>query len=256
MDKKAFLNLFNYQDKSSIANLYDKIMLSEKINSEVFSSEFYPPNVWKTLVNVRNTFTVNISPFGVFKDSERRIIAFSHYHINDYPVELLCIENNSKFNVLTHRDFLGAIMSLGIKREKFGDLIVKNQKCYVAVHIEILDYIKDNLNSIGDSPCSIKVLDDKFSLNIEPDFEEMTILSSSLRCDGIISGICNITRSKAENLIKKGKVLINYETIMEKNTVIKSEDVITIRGFGKFKMEEVIGWTGSGKNRIMVKKFV
>lgn len=256
MDKKEFLNLFKYEDKSAIANLYDKLILSEKINSDIFSTEFYPPSIWNTLINMGSNFDVNIVPYGIFKDSERRIIAFSHYEINDYPVELLCIENKSKFSTLKHKDFLGAIMSLGVKREKFGDLIVKDQRCYAAVHREILDYIKDNLNSIGNSPCSITVLDDKFNFNIEPDFQEITIFSSSLRCDGIICGICKITRSNSENLIKKGKVLINYESVVEKNTIIKSGDIITVRGFGKFKMEQTIGWTGSGKNKIIVKKFV
>ncbi len=256
MDKKEFLNMFHCEDKSVIANLYDKLILSEKINSEIFSAEFYPPNIWNTLLNMGSNFDVNIVPYGIFKDSERRIIGFSHYEINNYPVELICIKNKSRFSTLKHKDFLGAIMSLGIKREKFGDLIVKNQICYAAVHSEVLDYIKDNLNSIGSSPCSITVLDDKFNFNIEPDFQEITIISSSLRCDGIVCGICKITRSNSENLIKRGKVLINYETVVEKNTIIKTGDIITVRGFGKFKMEQTIGWTGSGKNKIIVKKFV
>lgn len=256
MDKKTFMDAANYEDKVVLSSIYDKLALSERINSQVFTSEFYPPGLWKSLEAIQGRLPVNVHSFGVFEEAERRLVAFSQYEIQEYPVKLVEIRNDSKFNKLQHGDFLGALMSLGLKREKFGDLLVKDDKCHVAVHEEIADYILMNLRTIGKAPVEALLVDHHEFSNLEPEFQTLVVNVSSTRCDAMVSAICNISRSKAEDLIKRGNVLVDYEKVQEKSEFVKADTVVTVRGHGKFKIQEAVGHTSRGKNKIRIKKYI
>ncbi len=256
MDKKDFLNKINFIDNSIASSIYDKIVLAQKTNSTIYTGEFYTPTTWKTLENISKDFQIDVHSYGIFEDAERKLIAFSYSSIWYYPISLVKVKGKSKFNKLQHKDYLGALMSLGIKREKFGDLILKNDECYMAVQEEIGDYIKMNLTSVGKSPCTVTILDiDNCELPAY-DFETMIVNVSSLRIDCVVSVLCNISRSKAEELIRQGKVLVDYSEDFRKNKTLNYDCIITIRGCGKFKVIEEIGCTKSGKVKILVKKFI
>lgn len=256
MDKKTFLNIVNYEDKILLSNLYDKIMLGEKIHSPVFTNEFYTPNLWKTITRLGNEFTVNIYTYGIFEECERKTIAFSKESIYEYPVKLIKITNKSKFERLQHRDYLGAIMALGIKREKFGDLILDGDICYGAVCADVTQFVLYNLNYIGRCPCEVKILENPGAEEIKPKYETLSIISTSLRLDSIVSSLCSISRSKAVELINSGKVLVDYIETYEKDKMADFQSTITIRGYGKFKIIEEVGFTQKSRLRLSVRKYV
>lgn len=86
-------------------------------------------------------------------------------------------------------------------------------------------------------------------------FEEIVVLVSSLRIDGIVSKIINISRSKAQAMIEQGQVLIDYVKIKDKSYELKGQERITIRGFGKFIVGNSIGNSKSGRIKIIIKKY-
>lgn len=256
MDKKMFTSSINFEDKTVLSSIYDKILLCEKTGKTIFANDFYPPMLWNRIIDLSKEFSFNIFSFGVFEEAERRILAFSDYEVYDYPVKLIKITYNSKFAKLEHRDFLGALMSIGIKREKFGDLIVKNESCYIAAFTEICDTVKNNLTSIGRCSCKIEILDYDISDIPKAQFEELAINTNSLRLDCICAAICNISRNKADELIASGKALINYNEIKEKDKNLELGSIITFRGFGKYKLERIIGETQRGRIKAVIKKYV
>jgi RNA-binding protein YlmH len=256
MDKKSFLNAIRCEDKNLVSNLYDKIMLAEKVSKPIFSNEFYSPNLWKTIMTMEKKFGLNIYSNGVFEDSERRMLCFSVEQVFDYPINLLKFKNKSKFDKLGHRDYLGAIMALGIKREKFGDMIMKDDCCYAVVSEEITDYIFNNLISIGRCPCTIEILDNSVAQSICAKFDNLFIYSTSMRLDCIVSSLCNISRAKAVEIIQGGKVLVDYMELCEKDKLLDVDTVITIRGTGKFKLTEQLGSTQRGRLKLAIKKYI
>ncbi|MDW8799617.1 YlmH/Sll1252 family protein [Clostridium sp. A1-XYC3] len=256
MDKKTFLNSMGLVEASISSKLYEKIMLAEKINGTIYTGEFYTPNVWKTIEKVETGFSIGVYTYGIFEDAERKMIAFSNEEPWHYPVSLIKITCNSKFNKVEHKDYLGALMALGIRREKFGDLILKDDQCYVAANEEISDYIKINLTSVGRCACTVEVADTSITEVPAYDFQTMVVNVASLRIDGVVASLCNIARGKAEELIKQGKVLVDYSEVSRKDKLLKNDCIITIRGYGKFKVIEEAGWTGSGRIKILVKKFI
>jgi RNA-binding protein YlmH len=256
MDKKSFVNAINFEDKNLLSNLFDKIKLAEKISKPVFTCEFYPPNVWRTIKDMNKSFGINIYTYGIFEDCERQMLCFSTEEPVDYPIQLIKIENKSKFESLGHRDYLGAIMALGIKREKYGDLILVEDGCYAAVSKEASDYIIYNLGTIGRCPCRVKTIENFNAQSISAKFENLVIHSTSMRLDCVISSICNLSRAKAVDIIQGGKVLIDYVEMQEKDKIVENGAVITIRGYGKFKFVEQLGSTQRGRLKLSMKKYV
>lgn len=256
IDKKNFINSIEFEDKNRICNIYDKILLCNKIGNTIFTDEFYPPNVWKRVEELQGLIPINIFSHGIFEEAERRIIAFSPEEVWHYPIELIKIINKSPFKTLSHREYLGAIMSLGIRREKFGDLIVKDDLCYIPIQDELKEYVVNNLKNVGNCPCDVEVVDIYLEGLPEYNFQEFNIIATSNRIDCILSGITNLSRSKTLDLISSGKVLVDYIPVKDKDKIVKEQSIITIRGFGKYKFIEEVGLTGSGRLRLLFKKFI
>jgi RNA-binding protein YlmH len=192
---------------------------------------------------------------GIFTDSERRMVVFCNETVEGFPIKLIKITNKSKFTKLEHRDYLGAMMSLGVKREKIGDFVIQGNSCYVAICEDIYEYIINNLTAIGKCPCEIvEELDFCGLPSIE--YKDETIIATSQRLDCIVSSLTNLSRSKAILLINGGKVLLNYEEIVEKDKVVQLGSTITIRGFGKYRIVDIAGNSNSGRLKINVKKYI
>ncbi|MBU3208453.1 YlmH/Sll1252 family protein [Clostridium algidicarnis] len=254
MNKKDFLNCMGEEDISLCSNIYDKILLSNKTLNTVYSNEFLTPNIWSKVQKYCNKNGIVSDVSGGFDNAERRIIRFNGSG-SYYSIQIIKITNKSKFCELLHKDYLGALMSLGVKREKFGDLIVEDNKCYLPVTEDILQYIFINLKVIGKSPCTVELLNDNESIP-GYNFKVNMHLASSKRIDVIISSITNLSRAKSQQYIKSGKVLIDYVTCYEKSEEVMSANTITIRGYGKYKVGEIIGTTSSGRLKIEIKKYI
>lgn len=255
MIKNKILLNFKEEDRADVLSLYDKYVLAKERYITIFSNSFYPPNVWKYFKERFETKDFSIEVFGIFEDAERRMICFNNIYNTSFPIRVIKIENKSKFNNLTHRDYLGTVLSLGIKRNKIGDLLVKDKICFMPVYDEIEEYISNSLSVVGGAPCTLSVVEeDDVVLRVE--FEEFVILVQSLRIDSIISKIVNISRGKAQSLIKDGKVLIDYNITRDKSSEVICGQRITIRGAGKFIIDESIGNSKSGKIRINMKKYI
>lgn len=258
MNKTEFLKNFCEEDKAVISNIYDKMKLADEISRNIYTNEFYTPNIWKKLLKIKNPFEITIQSDGIFKSSERRMLRFSKdFPENDeFPYELLKIQNLSKFENLTHRDYLGAIMSLGIIRNKLGDLVLGDNCCYAAVCRENALYVSQNIEKIKRCKCQVSIADRYEQLIPDVKFEEFSIISTSLRLDCLVSSICKLSRSKAADLINDSSVSVDYAAAKAKDYTVSAEETITIRGYGKYKLEKITGTTGRERMKLLMKKFV
>ena len=248
------MNSFRDEEVKDAIKTYEKYKLAYEKDIPVFTNSFLSPNLWSFFQeNCRNEklkFEVN----GIFDEAERRMISFNNIYEIPFPIIVIEIKNKSNFSSLQHKDYLGAIMSLGIERDKLGDLVLIENSCYIPVIEEISSYIISNLDQIGRSPVEIKIIED---LNKVPslEFEEIIINVQSLRVDSVVAKLVNASRSKGVELIDSGKVLLNYVKSKDKSQEVKFNDRITIRGTGKFIIGNLVGDTKSGKHKILVKKY-
>lgn len=255
VNKEYILKNFSEDDVNEAIKIYENYKLAFEKDITIFSNSFCPPNIWSFFQENCQNSDFKIVTNGLFEEAERRVIAFNNKYNIDYPIEALQIRNKSNFSNLRHKDYLGAILSLGIDRNKIGDVVVKDDRAYVPVMEDISSYILNNLASIGKSLVEISILYDLVDLP-SIDFDEISINVQSLRLDSVVAKLANISRSKAIELLDSSKVLVNYVKSKDKSQELLKGTRLTIRGNGKYIVGDIIGETRSGKQRIIVKKYV
>lgn len=252
MNKKDFINLFNLEEFEAL-KLFERFNLARTKNISVFTDEFYTPDVWSTLQEL-NLLDVRVFSFGFFEDGERRVISFNKDEYLDFPISLIKINCNTKFSKLEHKDYLGSIMALGINRNKIGDLILKEEGCYVAVHNSILEFLLNNLNKIKNLNCRCEMVYDIEDIP-KPSYEEKNIIVTSKRLDCIVAALGNLSRNKALEVINSGSVLLDYRVTKDKSREVSEDSRLTLRGVGKFKIKNIFGTTKSGRLKLTVFKY-
>ena len=148
-------------------------------------------------------------------------------------------------------------MGLNIKRELMGDLILEDDRGYIPVSEKISDHILSELKQIGKAPCKVRKisLDNKENLP-KYKFDDKIITVPSKRLDSIVSAITNLSRTKVIEPIEKGKILVDYTKETDKSKLIEIGSLITIKGFGKYKLFSEKGETKKGKERLLIKKYI
>jgi len=255
MNKKEFVEYFSLEEKNTISHIFEKYELTN-YGIRGITEEFYSPLIWAKLVEIEGKLGVKVSTNGYFSESERRAIIFTGdecFGDDKDNVKLLKIKNISKFKELGHKDYLGGLMSLGIKREKFGDLIVKGEYCYVPTFHNIGEFVINELKVIGRNPVEISFSDEK---DINVNFENLNLIIPSNRLDALVAAITKLSREESIKIIEKGEVTLNYIIVKEKSTKVKDNSTVSIKYFGKYKFMEKLGETKKDKLRIGVKKYI
>jgi len=193
---------------------------------------------------------------------ERAIIKFSSkeelgYDL-DYPIKLLKISPlTPKFaQKLSHRDYLGAIMSLGIKRELIGDILVNEKEAFVFSIDHIADYIIENLTSISHTSIKVEMANLEDLSGFKKEREKIQIIAASNRLDSIVASLSKLSRSKVKDLFLSRKVFVNGLVNENVSYKLKEGEVLVIRGLGKFCFIETGGETKSGRIYLKFEKYV
>lgn len=191
---------------------------------------------------------------------ERKMIRFGSpellgYEV-EYPITCLKVEPlTPKFaQQLSHRDFLGAIMNLGIERDTVGDIFVRDREAVLFCQDSIAAYLTENLNQVSRTQvrCSIAQVTDELQAPVP---EELLLTVSSTRIDTVVSKLYNIARSRSLELFRAGKVYVNGRLAENSSYVLKDGDGVTVRGFGRFTYAGGQGETRKGKVRICVEVY-
>ena len=196
---------------------------------------------------------------GGYEYAERQMVAFipdALFYEWDYPMQCVRIRPAyPKFaEKLTHRDVLGALMSLGIERSKLGDLIVNDTEMFFFAKEEIVPYILEQLTSVRHTVVTLEA-EQEGNINYVPHFEEKEAIVTSNRLDAVIAAICNISRSASLRMIQEGKIFVNGAESLHNTYYCKQGDVLSIRGFGKIRFGETLGVTKKDRIRFSYRIF-
>ena len=208
----------------------------------------------------------NYISYGGFDNAERRLFVIYPEKFNSTVVEknLANIVKIVRIQLpddlkgkYTHRDYLGAVIKLGVKREKVGDIIVDNDGADIIVDKDISKFLVENLASLTRfSKAEITIEDIENLRTVDVRREERDIIVSSLRMDNVISELAKCSRNKALEIINMERVFVNFQCETKKTKQIKTGDMITIRGKGRFYIKELVGQTRSGRTIVKIEKFV
>ncbi len=205
---------------------------------------------------IGNREDIQLSFFPDTNDMERkRALLFPPYYQptpGDFQIKLFDIQYPKKFVTIQHPQVLGSLMSLGVKREKTGDIILNKDQIQIIVAEELSDYFTMNLTHIGKT--SIELIPTPFENRIisEEEWQSKVSTASSLRLDVVLGVIYNISRQKSQAFIKAGVVKVNWRTVENPSYQLDEGDVLSARGLGRSKLISIEGKTKKEKVRVEV----
>lgn len=192
------------------------------------------------------------SLFGGDEGAERQMIRFGSLEEFGYeePFPISCIHISpllSKFSdSFTHRDFLGALMNLGIERSCIGDIRVGDREGYLYCQSSMAAFICENLLQVKHTHVSCEIVE-KVENTKADEPEKKEVLVSSLRLDGCLAKVYNISRSESLSLFQNGKVFVEGRLTENNSRLLTPGEVVNVRGFGRFCFREVKYETKKGK---------
>ncbi len=202
--------------------------------------------------------------YGGFDECERKTAIFfpdyaeSAYYIKENPdlSPIVALEiKKDNFSTLSHRDYLGAVMGLGIKREAVGDIFVTEKGCTMAVIRSVAGYIKENLTSVGRGSVKVEISDCFENAENNSTCETKRCYVSSMRLDGVLSAAFSISRNTAVEKIRRGEVLLNGVVMSKPDTKVPFGSKLVIHGSGKVMIDEDAGMTKKGRQAFIIRKF-
>ena len=156
---------------------------------------------------------------------------------------------------LTHRQFLGTILSTGLNRNVIGDIVCMEGKTYVFVLENQAEYILSQINRIAKVGVKSKIVTlDNFDYT--PTFKYHDYTVASLRLDAVVAAITGLSREKVRTLMLSGNVFKNYIEDTNISDKVSQDDIISIRKYGKFILDDINGLTKKGRQKIKIKQYI
>lgn len=252
MDKNSFMKAFPDENPYKMAKLYEFLERARMAGYPMATDEFYTPNVWSRVSSMKEFRDITVLGAEYL---ERRVFVTGLERMEN-PLCIAKVENLDPMHSLKHKDYLGSLMSLGMNRERFGDILVRGNAGYIVIFRESYGFITENLHTIGRCGIDISLLEYEEALAfLEPTLTMETGIISSLRLDAVVALIARTSRSKALDALSGGSVLLNYNVVRDKAKEIREGDTLTIRGTGKFRIGSIVGTTQKGNLRFEFYKF-
>ncbi|XCP87146.1 YlmH/Sll1252 family protein [Roseburia hominis] len=215
----------------------------------------------------KELFPVVYRTFGGYATSERQMAAFLPdafcLYLEEadiwagYPIQVIQISAlHDKFaEELSHRDYLGALLNLGIERSKLGDILIQGTSAYVFASDTLADYITSELTRVRHtSVMAVAASLGDFQADIR--YEEIKGTVASVRLDALLSLTFSSSRSKLTALIEAGRVYVNGKLVTSNGYHVKEQDIISVRGIGRFRYIGVQSETKKGRYYVTVHKYV
>lgn len=198
--------------------------------------------------------------FGGYDYSERQMVAFlpdALCYDYEYPISVVRVAPlQKKFSdKLSHRDYLGAILNLGIERCKIGDILVEENYAILFVHKTLEYFLLDELRRIKHTSV-IATAEDMRDFHYQPTTKEIKGTVSSLRLDSLLALAFASSRSKLVAFIEGGKVFVNGKLITSNGYQIKENDIVSVRGLGRFRYIETMSQTKKGRYYITLELYI
>lgn len=196
---------------------------------------------------------------GGFSGAERRMLCFcGNQNLEneseiEFPISCLHITpTNRKFSdKLSHRDILGAVLNLGIDRSKIGDIIIDDNESYLFCNMAIHDFIIDQLTRVKHTVVSTLLID-RQDFIYRPNLKEIRGTVSAVRIDSIMAVALKGSRSSLQGLISAGKVFVNSKNILSNSYILKENDIVSVRGYGKFIFAGIVNQTKKGRSLVKI----
>lgn len=251
MNKEELLLQKRLAELSRIAYTREIVTFSEFLNLNELNILHTTP---------KNMLLSQYKTYGGYGLSERQMAAFlpdALYYDYQYPIQIIEISPvNRKFaEELSHRDYLGAVMNLGIERCKLGDILIEDGKAILFAKEELAGYIMEHLTRIRHTTVRTSILP-AFEDSYEPRYEELKGTVASVRLDTVLSLAYPLSRSKVTGLIEGARVFVNGKLVTSNGYRLKEGDILSVRKMGRIGYNGILSETKKGRYMVSIRKYI
>ena len=195
---------------------------------------------------------------GGYEEAERkRLVVYPDWELKaDARITCLRICHKEFQDIsLGHRDYLGAVLNLGIKREKLGDIVVQPSMAFLFLDLELTGYLCQQLTRVKNTNVWAEIIDCQDFVFQAPELQARQLSLASLRLDAAIAATYNISRADVDIYISSGNVKINQMEVYKPATSLKIGDLISVRGRGRFRLEGITGMSRKGRYQVEISRW-
>lgn len=263
MDKKHLLRGLGAapEDELLLSHALDQLQLCQR-RSVITHTGFLSPAQWTAVAQLTEQVAgPALLTLGGYPEAERRRCLFlPDYLTGDLvePSEYVCALRLRWYapHSLSHRDLLGALMGLGLKREALGDLLVAEGSCDLLLLPELSAFVADNLERAGREKLRVEAVALTHLHFPEPKVKRFRDSVASLRLDGVAAALFGLSRARLSEHIRAGRVSVNYRVVQRPDAPVEAGDLIACRGEGKGRLAEVGDPTRKGRISVLLERFL
>ena len=263
MDKGALLDRLGAagEERLILAKILDRAEQTRNRSIPAATDFLSPAQLARAGDLLRLAGFMDYAALGGYETAERRLLLFlpdwleAEEAESQSPIRCLRAAFRAEYR-LTHRDFLGSLMGMGIVREKVGDILVGPDSADLIVLDTVADFLLRSWDSAGRAKLTVSAIEAE-NLHIPAvSCQEVRATVSSLRLDAVASSGFRMARGKAAALIESGKVQVNWRECVKPDKLLSAGDTVSARGFGKFELSEVGGVTKKGRTSIVLRVYI
>lgn len=247
------------ENRLLLAKMRDVLRLCEKYHMPRFSTFLDGAQTAYIEDNFEIPYGYTMLMYGGYEGAERKIAGiFPEWYEASYaefPIAVLKTEGGFK-RELTHRDYLGSLMSLGIERQKTGDILPYGKGAYIILAEDMAEYVANNIRKIGNEGVKIQRIECSEIVVPQRKTERIETVCASTRIDAVVGAFCSISRKEASALIEGGMVRVNYREIFDGAKNLHDGDLVSVRGYGRFIFSGAGNSTRKGRLHISIDKFI
>ena len=163
----------------------------------------------------------------------------------------------SGFRDLTHRDYLGSILGLGLERDVIGDILIPDaQNAILLTDTRVGDFLKTSLEKVATDTVKVGRIPEGTPLAGTRRLQPISDTVASERLDCVVAALCNLSREKAQMTVRSGLCELDYEAVEDCSATVTAPAVISVRGYGKFAVHAFDGTTRKGRVRLVAGKYI
>ncbi len=263
MDKQAILLSISCsaEERLLLANLLDRADACEKRNIPT-CSRFLNEQEQMLAEQTMKRADRNMILYGGYEDAERKVALFLPDRMEEDAIDfsmcglalIHCEADRYHDTALSHRDYLGALMAIGIARETVGDILIDGKSADLIVCESVASLIEDHLTSVGRSSVSCQIVTQDLLHVPQKQYQTLTDTVASLRLDCILASAFHLSRDEASKAVRGGRVKVNGREAGKPDAEVKTGDKIAIRGCGMVVLSDIGGFSKKGRLRITFKK--
>lgn len=251
------------EDRLQLAKVLDRVQQSQNRNVPVATDFLSPQQQMETadLLRLAHIPETAYTMLGGYDGAERKLFFFLPDWLDADDAEsqspIRCLRASFRVDEnLTHRDFLGSLIGMGVVREKLGDILVGSGSADLLVLDAVADFLLQSWSAAGRTKLTVTEIQPGHLHIPEVKVQEVRDTVSALRLDAVASSGFRMARGKAAELITSGRVQLNWRVCTKPDKLLSPGDTVSARGFGKFVLAEVGGITRKGRVSIAIKRYI